>query len=44
MFLFCRRTQTCIEDAECVLHCLADKAENEELPNWWKEKVSNRLS
>ena len=22
------------------LHCLADKAENDELPNWWIDKVS----
>ena len=35
-----RKLKLASEDAECVLHCLADKAENEELPNWWIDKVS----
>jgi hypothetical protein len=35
-----RKLKLAHEDAECVLHCLADKAENEELPNWWIDKVS----
>ena len=35
-----RKLKLAHEDAECILHCLADKAENEELPNWWIDKVS----
>lgn len=35
-----RKLKLASEDAECVLHCLADKAEDEELPNWWIDKVS----
>lgn len=35
-----RKLKLAHEDAECVLHCLADKAEDEELPNWWIDKVS----
>ena len=35
-----RKLKLANEDAECILHCLADKAENEELPNWWIDKVS----
>ena len=35
-----RKLKLASEDAECVLHCLANKAEDEELPNWWIDKVS----
>ena len=35
-----RKLELASEDAECIKHCLADKAENEELPNWWKDKIS----
>ena len=35
-----RKLKLAHEDAECVLQCLADKAEDEELPNWWIDKVS----
>ena len=38
-----RKLKLALEDAECVLHCLADKAEDEELPNWWIDKVSKAL-
>ena len=35
-----RKLKLAHEDAECVLHCLANKAEDEELPNCWIDKVS----
>jgi hypothetical protein len=35
-----RKLKLASEDAECILQCLSDKAENEELPNWWIDKVS----
>lgn len=35
-----RKLKLAHEDAECVLGCLANKAEDEELPNWWIDKVS----
>jgi hypothetical protein len=35
-----RKLKLASEDAECILHCLSNKAENDELPNWWIDKVS----
>ena len=38
-----RKLKLAHEDAECILDCLANKAEDDELPNWWKDKVSKAL-
>lgn len=35
-----RKLKLAHEDSESILQLLADKAENEELPNWWIDKVS----
>ena len=35
-----RKLKLAHEDAECILHCLSEKAEDEELPNWWIDKLS----
>ena len=35
-----RKLKLACEDSENILQLLADKAENEELPNWWIDKVS----
>ena len=35
-----RKLKLACEDSESILQLLADKAENEELPNWWIDKVS----
>ena len=35
-----RKLKLACEDSESILQLLASKAENDELPNWWKDKVS----
>jgi hypothetical protein len=35
-----RKLKLACEDSESILQLLADKAEDGELPNWWKDKVS----
>ena len=35
-----RKLKLACEDSESILQLLANKAENDELPNWWKDKVS----
>jgi hypothetical protein len=35
-----RKLKLACEDSENILQLLADKAEDEELPNWWIDKVS----
>ena len=35
-----RKLKLACEDSENILQLLADKADNEELPNWWIDKVS----
>ena len=35
-----RKLKLACEDSENILQLLADRAENEELPNWWIDKVS----
>jgi hypothetical protein len=35
-----RKLKLACEDSESILQLLADKAEDDELPNWWKDKVS----
>ena len=35
-----RKLKLACEDSENILQLLAEKAENEELPNWWIDKVS----
>ena len=35
-----RKLKLACEDSESILQLLANKAEDDELPNWWKDKVS----
>lgn len=35
-----RKLKLACEDSESILQLLADKAEDDGLPNWWKDKVS----
>ena len=38
-----RKLKLACEDSESILQLLANKAEDDELPNWWKDKVSKAL-